>query len=81
MNTCPTPATGVAPRTTKTDLPADMTVAVAVAATPPGAYAWAENAAVHSTDLFKGQRTLAISHNGAVYRLQATRQGKLILTK
>lgn len=36
---------------------------------------------VNSTDLFKGQRTIAIQHNGAVYRLQATRQGKLILTK
>lgn len=36
---------------------------------------------VHSRELFKGQRTIAIAHNGAVYRLQATRQGKLILTK
>lgn len=36
---------------------------------------------VHSNTLFQGQRTIAIAHNGAVYRLQATRQGKLILTK
>ena len=36
---------------------------------------------VHSAQLFQGQRTLTIAHNGAVYRLQATRQGKLILTK
>jgi hemin uptake protein HemP len=25
--------------------------------------------------------SLAIAHNGAIYRLQTTRQGKLILTK
>ncbi|MBK7004252.1 MAG: hemin uptake protein HemP [Burkholderiales bacterium] len=36
---------------------------------------------VHSSTLLQGQRTLAIAHNGAVYRLQTTRQGKLILTK
>lgn len=36
---------------------------------------------VHSNDLLKGQKTVAIEHNGAVYRLQATRLGKLILTK
>jgi hemin uptake protein HemP len=29
----------------------------------------------------QGRKTVAISHNGTVYRLQATRQGKLILTK
>jgi len=31
--------------------------------------------------LLQGKTTLHIEHNGAVYRLQATRQGKLILTK
>ncbi|MES2480947.1 MAG: hemin uptake protein HemP [Pseudomonadota bacterium] len=31
--------------------------------------------------LLQGQRTVEISHNGELYRLQATRQGKLILTK
>ena len=36
---------------------------------------------VQSADLLKGQKTLAIEHNGAVYRLQATKLGKLILTK
>ncbi len=36
---------------------------------------------VHSNDLLKGNKTVAIEHNGAVYRLQATRLGKLILTK
>ncbi|MBN9405273.1 MAG: hemin uptake protein HemP [Burkholderiales bacterium] len=34
-----------------------------------------------SEALLQGRRTIEISHNGAVYRLQATRQGKLILTK
>lgn len=37
--------------------------------------------AVHSTDLFKGQKSVVIEHNGAVYRLQETKLGKLILTK
>ena len=38
-------------------------------------------AAMESTDLFKGCKTVEIRHNGAIYRLQATRLGKLILTK
>jgi len=37
--------------------------------------------AVDSADLLRGQKAVAISHNGSTYRLQATRQGKLILTK
>ncbi len=36
---------------------------------------------VESLDLLRGQKTVEIRHNGAVYRLQATRLGKLILTK
>ena len=36
---------------------------------------------VSSERILQGQRSVAIEHNGAVYRLQATRQGKLILTK
>ena len=36
---------------------------------------------VNSTELLRGQKSVEISHNGATYRLQATRQGKLILTK
>jgi hemin uptake protein HemP len=36
---------------------------------------------VQSTDLFKGQKSILIEHNGHNYRLQMTRQGKLILTK
>ncbi|MDZ7867178.1 hemin uptake protein HemP [Acidovorax sp.] len=38
-------------------------------------------AAVDSNDLLQGQKAVAISHNGSVYRLQATKLGKLILTK
>jgi hemin uptake protein HemP len=37
--------------------------------------------AVDSSSLLQGQKTVAISHNGSVYRLQATKLGKLILTK
>jgi hemin uptake protein HemP len=34
-----------------------------------------------SHELLRGQPAVAITHNGALYRLQTTRQGKLILTK
>ncbi len=34
-----------------------------------------------SQQLLQGARTVEILHEGAVYRLQATRLGKLILTK
>jgi hemin uptake protein HemP len=34
-----------------------------------------------SDALLRGRRVVEISHNGEVYRLQATRLGKLILTK
>jgi hemin uptake protein HemP len=36
---------------------------------------------VNSTDLLRGEKAVAIHHNGLTYRLQATRLGKLILTK
>lgn len=36
---------------------------------------------VDSALLLKGQKVVEIKHNGAVYRLQATKLGKLILTK
>ena len=38
-------------------------------------------APVPSEALLRGRRLVEISHNGEVYRLQATRLGKLILTK
>ncbi len=34
-----------------------------------------------SDHLLRGRKTIEISHNGSVYRLQATKLGKLILTK
>lgn len=36
---------------------------------------------VSSEALLRGQSAVAIEHNGSLYRLQATKQGKLILTK
>ncbi|MDI1238424.1 MAG: hemin uptake protein HemP [Polaromonas sp.] len=37
--------------------------------------------AVNSNELLRGQKAVDIVHNGSTYRLQATRLGKLILTK
>lgn len=34
-----------------------------------------------SQAVLQGRSAVAIEHNGAIYRLQTTRQGKLILTK
>jgi hemin uptake protein HemP len=36
---------------------------------------------VDSNELLRGQKAVDIVHNGSTYRLQATRLGKLILTK
>jgi hemin uptake protein HemP len=36
---------------------------------------------VDSSAILQGRKTVEISHNGSTYRLQATRLGKLILTK
>ncbi|MBX3659084.1 MAG: hemin uptake protein HemP [Ramlibacter sp.] len=36
---------------------------------------------VASAELLQGSRCVEICHNGAIYRLQATKLGKLILTK
>ncbi len=36
---------------------------------------------VDSQSLLQGRSTLVIAHQGELYRLQLTRQGKLILTK
>jgi hemin uptake protein HemP len=36
---------------------------------------------VESSDILQGARAIAIRHNGALYRLQSTKLGKLILTK
>jgi hemin uptake protein HemP len=34
-----------------------------------------------SSEILRGQKVVEIKHNGLTYRLQATRLGKLILTK
>lgn len=48
----------------------------------PAANAPARSAScMQSTDLLRGQKAVEILHNGSTYRLQATRLGKLILTK
>lgn len=36
---------------------------------------------VSSEDLLRGRQEVMIEHNGDIYRLRHTRQGKLILTK
>lgn len=51
---------------TRSDAPAESTIKIA---------------SLDSAVLFKGQKVIQIEHNGAVYRLQATKLGKLILTK
>ena len=38
-------------------------------------------ASVNSTEILRGQKAVDIEHNGLTYKLQATRLGKLILTK
>lgn len=47
------------------------------AATPPDTL----DTQLCSQALLQGRKTVEIRHNGAIYRLQSTRQGKLILTK
>ncbi|HWS04328.1 MAG TPA: hemin uptake protein HemP [Burkholderiaceae bacterium] len=49
----------------------------APALTPSGA----DTASVDSEALLRGHQAIAISHNGEIQRLQATRLGKLILPK
>lgn len=51
------------------------------AESPAPVFAPANLTPVQSQDLFKGQKSVVIEHNGASYRLQSTKLGKLILTK
>ncbi|WP_353236350.1 hemin uptake protein HemP [Diaphorobacter ruginosibacter] len=41
----------------------------------------AEVASLDSRNLLQGHKVVTIAHNGVLYRLQATKLGKLILTK
>jgi hemin uptake protein HemP len=54
--------------------PAEMSVPATPARSNPAG-------ALESTDILRGQKAVEINHNGLTYRLQATRLGKLILTK
>ena len=44
-------------------------------------HAFANEASVDSHSLLQGDKVVTIAHNGVLYRLQATKLGKLILTK
>lgn len=50
-------------------------------AAPAQAPAAGSSPVLSSQSVLQGRSQVAIEHNGAVYRLQTTRQGKLILTK
>ncbi|WP_439329893.1 hemin uptake protein HemP [Comamonas guangdongensis] len=50
-------------------------------AAPTGPAATASSHHLDSALLLNGQKAVTIVHNGTPYRLQATRLGKLILTK
>jgi len=54
---------------------AAQTAGVGVRTTLAGA------AVLDSQQVLQGHQAVTIAHNGNLYRLQATRQGKLILTK
>lgn len=41
----------------------------------------ADALSVESHELLRGHKAVEIKHNGAIYRLQTTKLGKLILTK
>ena len=67
---------------TKPDVPgADAPERAASAAGEVASQATPTPAPVPSAELLRGGKCVEISHNGLIYRLQATRLGKLILTK
>ena len=68
MNRAAAPSTTATPQVPSAAPPAPM----AAYGTPP---------VMSSQVVLQGRSSVAIEHNGAVYRLQTTRQGKLILTK
>lgn len=61
----------------RTPMPAGPQAAPTTHAPAPGVRAQP----LSSEELLRGQRMVEIEHNGELYRLQATRLGKLILTK
>ena len=64
------------------DHPTTPTPAATSPVTAPAPTSAADASPVLSSQaVLQGRSQVAIEHNGAVYRLQTTRQGKLILTK
>ncbi len=61
--------------------PTNSLPAPAHPAQAPAAAALGAAPVLSSQSVLQGRSQVAIEHNGAVYRLQTTRQGKLILTK
>ncbi|MEM5470293.1 hemin uptake protein HemP [Hoeflea sp. AS60] len=57
----------------------DTTRSVSEHPTPAEAEALAK--AIPSSTLFQNRREITIAHDGSLYRLRITRQGKLILNK
>lgn len=67
---------------TGTEMPAqERDGMAAVPGHPVPAVAGRTSPVIDSTTLLQGGKAVTIRHNGELYRLQATRQGKLILTK
>lgn len=60
---------------------ASPAAACQTSAVPAPAAATSASPVLSSQTVLQGRSQVAIEHNGAVYRLQTTRQGKLILTK
>jgi hemin uptake protein HemP len=65
---------------TQTALRTSASSAASMAAALPAAASLAQMQ-LDSAELLQGQKAVTITHNGAIYRLQATKLGKLILTK
>ena len=60
-----------------------QTLSPPISTRPPGipAQAATTQACFSSGEILRGQKAVEINHNGSTYKLQATRLGKLILTK
>ena len=74
LSISPTPGLRTRPAVPVTNHPDAGSSAAEGIVSLPSAY-------VNSTDLLQGKKAVDIKHNGSTYRLQATRLGKLILTK
>jgi len=68
-----------APSTPQSVQPATSPAGTAVS--PPASIERQDVGSLDSAALLRGRPAVEIAHNGFIYRLQATRLGKLILTK